>query len=138
MKHILHISVGFIIVTGILSCSEADKTDVQGQEDIVIVGGDTLGRNWDNLPTKEEAEQARELGLTPEQFMQLKDEQQKEFLEQKQREDEGSLGQGDDANNPFTLPSTTFSDQMYKEPNYSVETVDGREVVVGSGNAPPQ
>ena len=130
MKSILHILTVLIVSTVFVSCNGSEnQKDVQ---DVIIVGGDTLGKNWDNLPTKEEAEQARSLGLTPEQFMQLKDEQQKQDLLKMQQEQEAA-NQGNNASEESNaLPPTSFSDQMYKEPTLSVETQDGREVVVGT------
>jgi hypothetical protein len=134
MKYILLILITSIVSTLIISCNNAaDQKDVQ---DIVIVNGDTLGRNWDNLPSKEEAEQARELGLTPEQYMQMKDEQMKQDLLDRQQRDE-ILTQNQGSDNSVSsddIPKSKFSDKMYQEPTYSVETQNGQEVIVGSNN----
>jgi hypothetical protein len=138
MKYLTGILLFFIALTGLFSCEPADKTDVQ---DIIIVGGDTLGRNWDNLATKEEAEQARALGLTPEQYLKIRDEMKQKELEDRlkmQNEIENmqhsSSGLESESEFEYEFEPINFSDQMYKEKSQTVLTTDGREVVVGSNS----
>lgn len=131
MRYLTFILVFIVVSTGILSCGSADPADLSEQQDIVIIGGDTLGKNWDNLASKEEVEQARELGITPEQYIQMKEQMQQQELEQRLNNqnimEEGAMPADEDL-----YEGTTFSDQMYREQTQTVLTPDGREVVVGS------
>jgi hypothetical protein len=132
MRYLTGILLLIIALTGFFSCEPPNKTDVQ---DIIVVGGDTLGRNWDNLPTKEEAEQAKAMGLTPEQFLKIRDEMKQKELEDRlkaQNELENQQYSSGEAVSEYEFEPINFSDQMYKEKTQTVITTDGREVVVGS------
>jgi hypothetical protein len=134
MKYIIHILALIVISTALLSCGPADQSDVR-DDDIVVVGGDTLGRNWDNKATKEEAEEAKALGLTPEQYLELKaqqDQMQMEQLQMSQYMDEEANRPNEDPNAIYSSPNTSFSDQMYREEQFTIETLDGRQLVVDS------
>lgn len=58
MRTIFHIFV-LIIVVAIFSIINFSSSNTKQQPEIVIVGNDTLGRNWDNLPSAQEIEQAK-------------------------------------------------------------------------------
>jgi hypothetical protein len=57
MRTVFHIFV-LIIVVAIFSIINF-STDKSNSPEIVIVGNDTLGRNWDNLPSAQEIQQAK-------------------------------------------------------------------------------
>lgn len=134
MRYLSAILILFIVSSGLISCGEADTAEVQ---DIVIVGGDTLGRNWDNLATAEEAEQAKALGISPEQYVQMKEQEQLRIWQESQAANslnttEDLTQGGEEEEDYYNFEPTKFSEKMHKEQTYTVMSADGREVVVGS------
>ncbi|QQR98360.1 MAG: hypothetical protein IPK18_02170 [Sphingobacteriales bacterium] len=58
MRTVFHIFL-LIIVVGVFSIINFSTDKNKGkQPEIVIVGNDTLGRNWDNLPSAQEIQEA--------------------------------------------------------------------------------
>ena len=143
MQRLSHILLLIIAISGLSACAgggaEPDLTSVQ---DIVIVGGDTLGRNWDNLPTEEEAEKAKAMGITPEQYKQLMEQEQMRLWQENQSTN-GYVDVDETKTDEFyyeeyyKFEPTEFSKKMHKEETYTVLTTDGREVVVGSQDKGP-
>jgi hypothetical protein len=130
MKIILHILTLGILSTAIFSCGPATP-EAQRDDDIIIVDGDTLGRNWDNLPTAEEAEAAKALGLTPEQYLELKAQEEQQMLIESQRQD-AEDNDAEESDILYGPANTTFSDKMYREERLTIESIDGRELVIDS------
>jgi hypothetical protein len=137
MKY-LPLILTFFVLSTLVSCgSGGNQPNISDVQDIVIVGGDTLGRNWDNLATKEEAEQAKALGLTPEQYLKIRDEMKQKELEDRlkiQNQLENQEYSSGEAVSEYEFEPINFSDQMYQEKAQTVITTDGREVVVGSNS----
>lgn len=107
MRTIFHIFV-LIVVVAIFSIINFTSDNKSTQPEIVIVGNDTLGRNWDNLPNAKEIEDAKYNTPTQEITSNTSSTQSEEF------------------------ESIDFSDRIEKNKgnHQTVISSDGREIIV--------
>lgn len=118
VKAFVHILI--IVLIGSLSMLIYRNEKTNFKDQIIVVGGDTLGRNWDNLPSAQELED--QINGELEQAG-----NQQQYYEAMPQQEEAT------ANNFYEdYTPTTFSDKTYREETQTVVTPDGREVVVGS------
>jgi len=59
LRVIVHIFILIVVVSFFVIYNFSGANNCQVENKIVIVGNDTLGRNWDNLPSAKELEEAR-------------------------------------------------------------------------------
>ncbi|MCB0513469.1 MAG: hypothetical protein KDC60_03465 [Bacteroidetes bacterium] len=119
MRVVVHIFILIAVVTFfvIYNFSGANKHKANG--DIVIVGNDTLGRNWDNLPSAKEIEAAKFKEQVSNSSMNFNFENQQERTQK-----------GDSK----TFESIGFSNRISESQN-NRETIisdNGAEIVVGT------
>ncbi|MEZ4880603.1 MAG: hypothetical protein R2801_10620 [Chitinophagales bacterium] len=117
VKAFVHILV--IVLIGSLSMLIYRNEKTNFKDQVIVVGGDTLGRNWDNLPSAKEIEDQRLLELE-----QAGNNQQYYNIAPQEE------ATADNFYDDYT--PTTFSDKTYREQTQTIVAPDGREMVVGS------
>ncbi|MCB9034437.1 MAG: hypothetical protein H6553_11410 [Chitinophagales bacterium] len=117
VKAFVHILI--IVLIGSLSMLIYRNEKTSFKDQVIVVGGDTLGRNWDNLPSAKEIEDQR--------IRELEQAGNQQYYEAMPQQEEATA---DNFYNDYT--PTTFSDKAYREQTQTIVAPDGREVVVSS------
>ncbi|HMU98923.1 MAG TPA: hypothetical protein PLC61_02375 [Chitinophagales bacterium] len=119
MRVVVHIFILIAVVTFFVIYNFSGANNHNSKSEIVIVGNDTLGRNWDNLPSAKEIEAARFKENANNATMNFNFGRQNEVT---QKED------------PNTFESIGFSNRIGESQN-NRETIisdNGAEIVVGT------
>lgn len=119
MRVVIHIFILITIVSIFVIYNFTGDKVPKGKNQIVIVGNDTLGRNWDNLPSDSEIEESR-YNVTYNNT----DSENSDFEQ----------GSSSSVNSEFDFKPTEFSDRVSQNQNNkeTIITANGAEVVVGT------